>query len=80
MKIEIAGPGCARCKATEKVVQEVCDELKLDAEISHIYDVREFLKLGVRITPAVILNGKIVISGKVPTKEELKKILLEEKK
>jgi len=41
--------------------------------------VREFLKLGVRITPAVILNGKIVISGKVPTKEELKKILLEKK-
>ncbi len=56
-----------------------CAELDLAADISHVYDVKKFAKLGVKITPAVIIDGKIVISGKVPTIEELKKLLLEMK-
>ena len=79
MKIQIAGPGCPRCQATEKNVISACAELNLDADISHVYDVREYAKLGVRITPAVIVDSKIVISGKVPTVEDLKKFLSEVK-
>lgn len=75
MKIQIAGPGCPRCQATEKNVFNACAALDLAADISHLYDVREFANLGVRITPAVIVDGKVVISGRVPTVEELKKIL-----
>jgi len=75
MKIQIAGPGCPRCQATEKNVSDACSELGLAGEISHIYDVKGYAKLGVRITPAVIIDGKIAISGKVPTVEELKKLL-----
>ena len=75
MKIQIAGPGCPRCQATEKNVINACSELGLAADISHVYDVKEYPKLGVRITPAVIVDGKIVISEKVPTVEELKKVL-----
>ncbi len=75
MKIVIAGPGCPRCQATEQNVFTACAELNLDADISHTYDVREFAKLGVRITPAVILDGKIIIAGKVPTVQELKATL-----
>ncbi|MBU1299057.1 MAG: TM0996/MTH895 family glutaredoxin-like protein [Bacteroidetes bacterium] len=79
MKIQIAGPGCQRCQTTERNVFNACAELDLAADISHVYDVKEFAKLGVKITPAVIIDGKIVISGKVPTIEELKKLLLEMK-
>ncbi len=75
MKIQIAGPGCARCQTTEKNVINACAELDLAADISHIYDVKEYAALGVRVTPAVIVDGKIVISGRVPTVEELKKLL-----
>lgn len=75
MKIQIAGPGCPRCRATEKNVMNACSELELAPDISHVYDVEEYAKLGVRITPAVIIDGKIAISGKVPTVEELKKLL-----
>lgn len=74
MKIQIAGPGCARCQTTEKNVIDACAELNLTADISHIFDVQEFAKLGVIITPAVLVNGKIIISGKVPTIKELKKV------
>jgi len=77
MKIQIAGPGCSRCQATEKVVDEVCSELNLTPEIEHVYDVLKFTKLGVRLTPAVLVDGKVVFSGRVPTPEELKAALTE---
>lgn len=79
MKIQVVGPGCPRCQETERIVFNACAELNIVADISHVYDVKEFAKLGVKITPAVIIDGKIVISGKVPTIEELKKLLLEMK-
>lgn len=75
MKIQIAGPGCARCLATEKLVNEVVNELNLVAEIQHAYDIREYSRLGVRLTPAVLVDGKIVFSGRVPSADELKKAL-----
>ncbi|MEO0292596.1 MAG: thioredoxin family protein [candidate division WOR-3 bacterium] len=75
MKIQIAGPGCPRCLATEKAVKEACAQLKLSAEISHLYDIRGYARLGVRMTPAVIVDGKVVMSGKVPSVEEVKKVL-----
>jgi small redox-active disulfide protein 2 len=77
MKIQIAGPGCARCEATEKNVRNTCEQLNLEAEIEHTYDVKEYSKMGVRLTPAVIVNGKIIVSGKVPEVDELKKLLSE---
>jgi len=75
MKIQVAGPGCARCQTTERNVINACAELDLAAEVSHVYDPREYAALGVRITPAVIVDGKIVVSGRVPTVEELKTLL-----
>ncbi|MCS7313924.1 MAG: MTH895/ArsE family thioredoxin-like protein [Bryobacterales bacterium] len=75
MKIQVAGPGCARCQATERNVINACAELDLAADISHLRDPREYAALGVRVTPAVIVDGKILVSGKVPTVEELKTML-----
>ncbi|MDH3327878.1 MAG: thioredoxin family protein [Desulfobulbaceae bacterium] len=77
MKIQIAGPGCGRCQATEKIVHEVCNELNLQADIEHVYDIQEYAKLGVRLTPAVLVDGENVFSGRVPTNDELKKIISE---
>ncbi|NWF52247.1 MAG: TM0996/MTH895 family glutaredoxin-like protein [Nitrospirae bacterium] len=74
MKILVAGPGCPRCIETEKNVREACLQLKINADIEHVYDIKEFAKLGVIFTPAVIVDGKIVASGKLPSVEELKKI------
>jgi small redox-active disulfide protein 2 len=74
MKILVAGPGCPKCHETEKNVREACLQLNLNADIQHVYDIKEFAKLGVIFTPAVIVDGKIVTSGKLPSVEELKKI------
>jgi len=75
MKIQVAGPGCPRCQATEKNVFNACAELGLDADISHVYDVREYAAPGVKLTPAVIVDGKVVVSGKIPSVHELKTLL-----
>ena len=74
MKIQVAGPGCPRCQETEKNVREACAQLNLAADISHVFDMKEFVKLGVIFTPAVIVDEKMVVCGKLPTVDELKKI------
>jgi small redox-active disulfide protein 2 len=78
MKIQIVGAGCQRCNETEMNVINACAKLNLAADISHVWDVKEHAKLGVRSIPAVIVNGKIVISGRVPTIVELEKLFLKE--
>jgi small redox-active disulfide protein 2 len=75
MRIQIAGPGCENCRTTEKNVFNACAELSLPADISHVFNVAEFLDLGVTRTPAVLVNGEIVVSGRVPSVQELIQIL-----
>lgn len=75
MIIQIVGPGCPRCETTEKNVFNACAELNVEARISHVRDVREFAALGVIVTPAVLVDGNVVVAGRVPTVEELKQIL-----
>lgn len=75
MKLQIVGPGCGRCLATEANVRQAVKELNLDAEVSHVFDIKEFAKLGVRLTPALLMDGKVVVSGKIPSAEEVKKLL-----
>ncbi|MBC8215561.1 MAG: thioredoxin family protein [Candidatus Marinimicrobia bacterium] len=77
MKIHVAGPGCIRCDETYKNVINACAELNISADIDHIHDVKEYSKLGVRITPAVIIDGKVVKSGTVPTITDMKTIIMD---
>lgn len=74
MKIIVAGPGCGRCHATEKNVIDAAKALNLQAEISHEFDVKAFRNLGVKVTPAVVVDGQIVVSGHIPTVDELKMV------
>ncbi len=75
MKIQIAGPGCPNCQTTERNVVNACAELDLAADISHVTNIAAILDLGVMRTPAVVIDGEVVISGRVPAVPELKTIL-----
>lgn len=75
MKIQIAGPGCPNCQNTERNVVNACAELDFTADISHVTNIADILALGVMRTPAVVVDGEVVISGRVPTVSELKNIL-----
>jgi small redox-active disulfide protein 2 len=76
LKIQVAGPGCKKCHDTEKNVREACRQLNLNAEILYVSDIKEIAKLGVLFTPAVIVDGKMIFSGKLPSVEELKNYFL----
>jgi small redox-active disulfide protein 2 len=71
MKIEVLGAGCAKCKATKKVITRVIRELQLDAEVVEVSDVAEMVNRGVMVTPGVFVDGKLKSTGKVPSKEDV---------
>ncbi len=75
MKIEVLGTGCAKCRATEKNVRKAVEELGIQAEIVKVEDLQDIINRGVMITPAVVVDGEVKISGHQPTVEEIKKII-----
>ena len=75
MKIEIYGAGCAKCKNTEKIIRKVVNELNIKAEITKIEDLQKIIDKGIMMTPAVAVDGEIKILGRVPSTQDVKKIL-----
>jgi small redox-active disulfide protein 2 len=75
MKIEILGTGCAKCRATEKVVKKAVEELGIQAEVVKVEDLQDIINRGVMMTPAVVVDGKVRIEGHQPSVEEVKKII-----
>ena len=75
MEIKVLGTGCPKCKALVKAVEEVVSETGMDATIDKVEDINEIMQYGVMVTPALVVDGKVVASGKVPKKDELKKLL-----
>ncbi|HXF04924.1 MAG TPA: thioredoxin family protein [Blastocatellia bacterium] len=77
MKIEVLGPGCARCHTTLRTVEHALQALGMEAEVIHIHDPREFAKRGVLFTPAIFINGVMKAAGRIPKLEEVKHWLVE---
>ena len=75
MNIKVIGSGCDKCDKVYALVQEAVEELALEAEIEKVEDLIEIVKLGVMSAPSIMIDGKVVISGQVPTKEKIKKML-----
>jgi small redox-active disulfide protein 2 len=75
MKIQVVGTGCPNCQKVEKNVVNACAELQLDADITHVKDITQFAKLGIMFTPGLIVDGRVVFSGKVPSVEDIKAVL-----
>ncbi len=72
MKIEVLGVGCAKCRATKKLVTEVVQDLQVDAEVVLVSDFNEIVDRGVMATPAVFVDGEFKCTGRVPSKDEIK--------
>ncbi|MDD3803388.1 MAG: thioredoxin family protein [bacterium] len=75
MKIEILGTGCPKCKKLEENAKKAVEELKIDAEIVKITDIKEIMKYKVMMTPALVVDGKVVLSGRVLSSEGLKPLI-----
>lgn len=76
MKIEILGVGCAKCKQTYANAEQAVKESGIDAEVVKVEKIDEIVKYNVLMTPAVVVDGEVKCSGKVPSTEEIKKMLV----
>ncbi len=75
MKIEILGTGCPKCRALAESVAKVVADLSLQTEVVKVTDIDEIVNRGVMLTPALVVNGDVVAVGKVPSTEDLRKLL-----
>lgn len=75
MNIKILGMGCCNCKELQKVTKEAVSELGIEANIEKIEDMAKIMEYGVMRTPALVIDEQVVMQGRIPKKDEIKKLL-----
>jgi small redox-active disulfide protein 2 len=75
MKIQILGTGCARCNALTMATEKAAQALGLQYELEKVTDLQRIMSFGVMTTPALVVDGKVKVSGKTPSVDDLKKLL-----
>ena len=75
MKIEVLGPGCTRCKETYRVVQHVVEQAGLEVELVKDESIERMMALGLMATPGVVIDGRVVVSGRIPKADEVRHLL-----
>ncbi|MFH0885249.1 MAG: thioredoxin family protein [Candidatus Micrarchaeota archaeon] len=75
MKIEILGSGCPNCKRLEENVRKACRGQGIDADIVKVSDFRKIASYGVMSTPAIVVDGEVLVYGRVPDVAEIKRML-----
>jgi small redox-active disulfide protein 2 len=71
MEIKVLGPGCAKCQQLERTVKEVVKELGIDVKVEDIKDIKKIMEYPILSTPGLVINEKLVFSGRVPSKTEV---------
>ena len=75
MEIKVLGTGCAKCKTLEQNTKEAIKELGLSADVTKVEDIVEIMNFGVMTTPALVVDGIVVVKGKVPSVSDIKNLL-----
>lgn len=75
MEIKVLGTGCAKCKTTYNAIEKVVKDNNLDVSLIKVEDIMEIMKYNIMSTPAVVVDGKVVVKGKVPSESEVKAFL-----
>ena len=73
--LQILGTGCAKCKQLAAATQEAADSCGIEYQLEKVTDFMRFADFGVMITPALVVDGKLKVAGKVPSVEDLKKMI-----
>jgi small redox-active disulfide protein 2 len=71
-KIQILGTGCPKCKKLAENAEAAAKELGIECEIEKVTDINEIMQMGVMITPALVVDGEVKVSGKVASSEDIK--------
>ena len=71
LTIKVLGSGCANCKRVEQIARRVVDEMSLEAEVIKVTDYNDIMAYNVLSTPGLVVNEKVVCSGRIPAKAEV---------
>ena len=74
-KIQVLGPGCPNCRKLAEITEEAARELGIEFELEKVTDIVQITQAGVMATPALVVDGTVVSSGRVPKQEEIKEML-----
>ena len=74
-KVQILGTGCPKCKKLAENAQAAAKDAGIECEIVKVTDINEIMKFGVMLTPALAIDGQVKVVGKVPSPDEIKKML-----
>ncbi|HNX22543.1 MAG TPA: thioredoxin family protein [Spirochaetota bacterium] len=75
IKIEVLGTGCAKCNKLEELARKASDDMGIEYELLKVKDVSKIMEYGVMVTPALVVNGEVKAAGKIPSIEEIKKMI-----
>ncbi len=74
-KLQILGTGCPKCKMLAELTETAAKDMGIEYELQKVTDISEIMKFGVMMTPALAVDGRVKVVGKVPSPDEIKKML-----
>ncbi len=77
LKIQVLGTGCPKCNKLSELTERVAGELGLESQVEKITDINAIVTAGVMMTPALLVDGQVKVSGRIPSEQELKSFLTE---
>lgn len=75
--IKVLGPGCANCKTTVRLIDEVAKEFGAEVHLEKVEEIKEIISYGILSTPGVVIDGQVVHSGGIPSKDKIQQWFLQ---
>jgi small redox-active disulfide protein 2 len=75
MKIQILGSGCAKCRQLAAIAEQAAQDMGIQYELEKVTDIKRYADFGVMFTPALVVDGTVKVSGRVPSLDETKRLL-----
>ena len=76
IKVQVLGTGCSKCKTLEERVRQLIAQHQLNIDVEKVSDLQEIMKHGIMTTPGLVINGEVKAAGRLPSVEEIKKLIL----
>ena len=79
MFIQVLGTGCAKCKTLHEIVKKAVQETGVDAQIEKVEDIEKIMAFEILMMPGLVINGEVKTAGRLPSAEEIKRLIVEAK-